>query len=870
MKILHVLLVLSLLQLLAVSAAFAQLTESFSDSNFTANPVWQGDTASWKINDSLQLQSNHQQTNSIFYLFVANAMSTNTEWSARLIMDFNPSSTNYIDFFLTASSANLNASTNSGYFIRAGGASDELSLYRKSGDSIIRIIDGINGAFNSSYNDFRFRVTCDSAHRWRLWRLTTNGNVFFEGQATDAVVSGSSFSGLLVKQSTASFFGRHYADDISIGTLQPDVTAPDILRVVVTGSNRLSVQFNEPVLASSATDAQKYLAGNGIGQPTYVLADSLNQSLVHLVFPDTFPYRMNIQLKVQFIEDLNGNISNDLFTVFLRYRPLPFDIVMSEIFADPSPPVGLPEAEWVELTNTTGFDISLKNWRIAAGQSVSSGFTDYLFPAGGRIIIFAPSSQQLLAPLGTGLPVTGFPALANSGTALVLHAADSTIAHTVDYNDKWYKQDFKKEGGWSLEMIDVNNPCSGSSNWAASTDPQGGTPSLSNSTTALNSDTTAPQLLRAYVTDSLHLVLQFDESLYRFSAQNPMAYHIDQGIGNPLLVNATPPFYMDIILQLPVPLQKGIIYQVDATSVKDCSGNTIGPKHTVRVGIPERTDTADVVINEVLFNPKPGQEDFIELYNKSGKLLDLQDLYLARKDDAGQIDDITACSNKPYLFFPGDHLVFTVNKQSLSAAYVVKNLQSVVELASIPSMSDDAGDLLLLDGQGREIDAFSYSDDWHHPLIDNDEGISLERISYFSATQDKNNWQSAAKDIGYGTPTYKNSQSNPVKNAPGLITVTPAIISPDQDGRDDFAIIGYQFETDGNVLSMFVFDAIGRLVRQLQKNSLCGRNGFFKWDGLADNAAPLKPGLYILFTEVFNVDGNTKRYKNSIVLAKKR
>jgi hypothetical protein len=218
MKILHVLLVLSLLQLLAVSAAFAQLTESFSDSNFTANPVWQGDTASWKINDSLQLQSNHQQTNSIFYLFVANAMSTNTEWSARLIMDFNPSSTNYIDFFLTASSANLNASTNSGYFIRAGGASDELSLYRKSGDSIIRIIDGINGAFNSSYNDFRFRVTCDSAHRWRLWRLTTNGNVFFEGQATDAVVSGSSFSGLLVKQSTASFFGKHYADDISIGT----------------------------------------------------------------------------------------------------------------------------------------------------------------------------------------------------------------------------------------------------------------------------------------------------------------------------------------------------------------------------------------------------------------------------------------------------------------------------------------------------------------------------------------------------------------------------------------------------------------------------------------------------------------------------
>jgi hypothetical protein len=307
-------------------------------------------------------------------------------------------------------------------------------------------------------------------------------------------------------------------------------------------------------------------------------------------------------------------------------------------------------------------------------------------------------------------------------------------------------------------------------------------------------------------------------------------------------------------------LQKAIIYQVDATSVKDCSGNTIGSKHTVKVGIPERADTADVVINEILFNPKPGQEDFIELYNKSSKLLDLQDLYLAKKDDAGQIDDITACSNSPYLFFPEDFLIFTVNKQSLTSSYILKNLQAVVELASMPSMSDDAGDLLLIDGQGREMDALSYSDDWHHPLIDDAEGIALERISYQSATQDKNNWQSAAKDVGYGTPTYKNSQSNQIENVSGLITVTPEIISPDQDGRDDFAMIGYQFETDGNVMSMLIFDAAGRLVRQLQKNALCGRVGFFKWDGLADQAAPLPPGLYILYTEVFNVNGKTPRY----------
>jgi hypothetical protein len=154
-------------------------------------------------------------------------------------------------------------------------------------------------------------------------------------------------------------------------------------------------------------------------------------------------------------------------------------------------------------------------------------------------------------------------------------------------------------------------------------------------------------------------------------------------------------------------------------------------------------------------------------------------------------------------------------------------------------------------------------------LIDNTEGVALERIDYNGPSQSADNWHSAATSVGYGTPTYKNSQYLSNDGAQGSIKVSPEIISPDNDGQDDFCTLNYNFPEPGYIANITIFDVAGRRVRYLQRNALCGTKGNFRWDGLGEKNQPLAMGVYIIFTEVFNLKGKTEQFKIPVVLAKR-
>ena len=546
-----------------------------------------------------------------------------------------------------------------------------------------------------------------------------------------------------------------------------------------------------------------------------------------------------------------------------------YDIVIDELMADPTPQISLPNNEWIELRNTSSTSFNLLGWRIGDATGQSGPMPAYNLLPDSFVIVCTGSAVAAMGVYGPTIAVTSFPSLDNAGDVLYLRSPQNRIIHAVSYTDAWYQNELKKDGGWTLEMIDTKNPCSGFTNWKASNDIKGGTPAKKNSVDAVNKDVTAPQLLRAYATDSVNIVLVFDEPLDSLKAATAGNYNISDGIGLPQSAITIAPVFDKVSLRLNTPISRNKVYTITVSAVTDCANNIIGSKNTARVGLNVVADSLDIVINEILFNPKPNGTDYVEIYNRSNKIIDLKQTYIANRNSTGVISSIKQLSADNYLFFPQDFMVITEDPAIVKRDFITKNMDAFVMVASMPSFNDDEGNVIILNAQGSITDELKYDEKWHFKLIDNREGVALERIDYNAPTQNPDNWHSAATSVGYGTPTYKNSQYRIDLQVQGEITVTPEIISPDNDGMDDFATIDYSFPSPGYVANITIFDAAGRAVRYLQRNALCGIKGNFRWDGLGEKFQKLPVGIYIIYTEVFNLDGKKKQFKNTIVLARR-
>jgi hypothetical protein len=541
--------------------------------------------------------------------------------------------------------------------------------------------------------------------------------------------------------------------------------------------------------------------------------------------------------------------------------------VIDEILADPTPVVGLPNAEFIEIKNISGRTLNLQGLRVITPTSQSGLLPSYALPADSFMVITSTANAPSFASYGRVLGVTGFPALDNTGTTVSLVSAGVTV-HSVAYNVSWYNNAVKSDGGWTLEMVDTRNVCGGAENWKASTDARGGTPAAKNSADAANPDATAPALVRAAVIDSVTVVLTFSEPLDSLKGATAVNYSVSDGISAPVAAFTIAPSFNKVQLSLGKPLVRSKVYTITVNNVSDCSGNVIQAIKTTRLGLASAIDSFGIVINEVLFNPKPNAVDYVEIYNRNPNIYDLKNLYIAnRSSSTNAIGSVRQVTAENLLMFPGDFFVISENGAIVKQNYATKNPGNFIDVNTMPSYPDDKGVVVLQNAQGQIVDELGYDKKWHFALIDNEEGISLERIDYNKPAQNKNNWHSAASTVGFGTPAYQNSQFRSDIVLQGEVTITPKVFSPDNDGLDDFAILSYKMADASYVANITIFDAAGRAIKNLAKNATLAATGSFRWDGLDDKLRKIPVGTYVVYTEVFNLSGKKRSFKNTVVVA---
>lgn len=839
----------------------AQLSDNFNDNDFFTNPYWQGDSVKFIVNASGELQLNAPPVTGQAYLSTSSSLITNTEWQLYVKLDFSPSTSNLLKIYLVSNQKDLTDTLN-GYFLKIGesGNTDGIDLYKQTGLTETLIIDGLTGTVAKSTNELSIKVLTDDTGNWSIYADTLGGTEFsLQGNGWDTSFTNSNYFGVYCKY-TSTRSDKFYFDNFYIGPILIDTSPPAIDSIAVISEKELEIYFNKGVNKTSAENIINYLVSPDIGIPQFAARDNDSTNKVYLLFNSSFADEQMYYLKTQNIFDFNQNVLVQDSIPFKYFATSKYELLINEIFADPDPIVALPPYEFIELYNNSYHDIHIKNWKIS---DLTGTYTlpEASIEPDSYLIICPQTANSFYSAYGKTYSMPSWPSLNNDVDRLTLKDHNGQLIHTVFYNENWHSNELKKLGGWTLEMIDVHNPCSGQSNWSSSIDLSGGTPGRKNSIASINPDIISPQIIKSYLQDSLTIVIELDEVSDSLSLMKRSNYFIDNAIGNPENITINNMNY--ILLHLAQPLLPKILYTLTVSNISDCVGNIIEPQ-SIPLGIPEPIDSFDIVINEILFNPYPFGKDFVEIYNRSNKILDLADLRLANAIN-GNPDQISLLFQEPILFFPNQYAIISEDITIVKQQYFSGDIGQAIQISSIPTYADDQGEVLLINKTGNTIDYFSYNEDMHFDLLNNTEGVSLERISYH-VLQNENNWHSAASTVGYATPGYANSQLHIETTDNNQFSIEPEVFSPDLDGYNDFLMIHYYLEEPGYIAHINIFDEQGRVLRQLANNELLSSSGTFIWDGSTTEESIATFGIYIVAIELFNLEGYRKRFKLPVVL----
>lgn len=551
-----------------------------------------------------------------------------------------------------------------------------------------------------------------------------------------------------------------------------DNTPPELLSFEITSKQTLRLAFDERI-----SNPGNY----NINNSSIAAVDQPAADTVELSLGSDLQDAQEYTLFITDTEDIFGNTTNPIDTSFTFYEPSPVDsgdVAINEFMYAPSP----VSSEYIELYNHSNNSLDLQGWTLSDNRQSFEGTitnSQFIVPPDSYIVIAPDNTIEEDYPDISLLSMSDFPALNNGGDQIIIRDQNDNLLDSLQYNSDWGGDEV------ALERKSTSISSTFPENWGNA--PNGfGTPG---STNQIESDETPPSLTNFIIENANTLKLIFSENIDPSSATSDRHYKITPHRNAQLIsVNNN-----TITLFLDEELTSGKTYEVAISGIADTFGNTISEvKAEAEFLKIEDPEYGDIVINEFLYNPGPDGADFIELYNRSNKNIELSNWIIGDISTKTSISKNIQLRAKSYVVFTGSHRLPRLN-------------DNIYSISGFPALNNNTPDAIYLrDRSGLTVDSLRYHQNW-----DNDaEGASLERLDPGRASNDASNWQTNNSEDGHSAGT-KNATFQEDNNPP---EITFAKVLPDGDIQVQFSEFirlteETRFFSDNQELQVIRFDS---------------------------------------------------------------
>lgn len=813
-----------------------------------------GDTDLFQINSNACLQLNGHNFNDTASLWHSFIDSTWQEQTILLELRFSPSTSNAIRWYLAATSHSLNDSNSRAYYIEVGenGNADTWHLKKRVYQQITDLGAGPLGLLAKTQNKFRLRVRYSNT-RWEI-SIDSNGSRQFEKLVciTDSISFLPFYGGIsCIYTSTRS--KSFLIDDWYIGDSLVDYSAPYIQRKSIELPNKIHFLFSECVRKESAQRQNFLFDGTPIDS---IYRDNSDYRKLNVVMNKKMTEGVHYIFCSSVIDEAGNSLQGVNIPINVSQANYG-ELLISEIMADPSPSIGMPNIEYIELFNRSLDSIPLGGIYLGDSSYLNRLTGDRQLHSHEYMIICATNGCSQF-PGKNCYNFNEMPSLNNDGDKIYLLNNDSILLDVVSYDKTYYGDEYKSNGGYSLERTDVNTICSGTKNWHASESAVGGTPGEANSISTSNSPHEKFEVLHGALRNGHCIELFCNEQLQTntLSAGRLICAAISDTLTNPQYSYAAA---NAIMFNSDQALDSFMVYEVRLEGIRNCFGQTIDAMQPIPICFGFEADTGELTINEILFNPRPGDHDFLEIENTGQRGIDLRSLRLSKRIN-GECSTFYQPIKSLRNIAPKEILCFSEDPQLTAANYPTNALHQIVQSVDLCTMNDDSDAIVLLNAHGRIIDEVRYNTTWHNRLLEDVEGVSLERRSAKEPGTSENNWLSGRATDGFATPGLTNAAaySNSSRDTLSAWSLYPKVLTPNGDGIDDQLMLQARIPTEALVVEVKILAENGQLIRSICGPQTISNQSWQIWNGLTEDYRVAPAAIYFVCIRYGELNKKTK------------